>query len=207
MQFWNRLIQRLRREPSIPNRLGLPNEDGLPRLEADVGYQKLEARKVLSATFAFGAGELLLSDFDSGSDLSLSQDDVDIDGRTVDAYVFELSSGSWMGTLPSNGVEVSSVNGGTNNLLEVATSVLNGASNSSISIDGSTSSAFNIDLTQVSSAFTVGSLEISNVTSVDSNLDLSIDGRVTLDNLSIVDSNPNDSITTPAIGWCYRRES
>ena len=51
--------------------------------EADLGYRKLEERRVLSATFSFAADVLTLADFDSGQDLTIAQEDVSINGGTA----------------------------------------------------------------------------------------------------------------------------
>ncbi len=187
MRFLSKLVPRFIK-PAAP----------VPALEAQLDYQKLEPRRVLSATFAFSGGQLLLDGFDLGQDLTFAQQDETINGTTTNAYIFELASGSWTGSNLNPGIEIESVNGGINNQLQLAISLFGSAENSLISIDGATGTPLNIDVNQLGSSFTTGELDLANISSVDSSLQLRIDGDVTLDNIQVSDSNPNDAVTSPA---------
>ena len=187
MRLLNKLFSR-RSEPELK----------FDELETQLEYQKLESRRVLSATFAFGAGQLLLDGFDVGQDLAFAQQTETINGSATDAYVFDLSAGSWTGSTSNPGIEVESVNGGTDNQLQVATDLFGTAANSIININGATGSALNVDVDQLGSSFTTGVLNLSNITSVDSSLQLQIAGDVALDNIEVSDSNPNDAVTSAA---------
>ncbi len=187
MRFWKR---------NEPEPTGFQRTDF--ELAADLDYQKLEARRVLSASFLFGAGQLAIDNFDAGQDLTFSQQDATIDGTLTDAYLFELASGSWSGSSTNPGIELESVNGGTDNLLQVATSLFGSADNSLVNIDGVTGTPLNIDLNQIGPSITVGQLELANITSIDSSLQLNLNGDVVLENIEVIDSDPNDAITSPA---------
>ncbi len=149
------------------------------------------------ATFSFAAGHLLLDSFDLGQDVSFSQADAIINGSTTDAYLFELSSGSWTGSDLDPSIEVESVNGGQNNLLEIATDLFGGAANSSLSLDGHTGTPLNIDIEQLTPQFTVGDFALSHITSADQSFQINIDGDLSLAQIEIIDSNPGDATTFP----------
>ena len=163
-------------------------------VEADIGYQRLEQRQVLSASFVASAGGVILDSFDPNQDLLYGQADTNVNGIVQDAYLFILDSGSWTGDDSDPLVELESVNGGTNNRLEVATSLFGTASNALISIDGSTSGS-NIDFDQVSSTITFDTLTISNFTNFDRSFRLSTIGDVVAGNIQVLDSNPADGFT------------
>ena len=67
---------------------------------ADIGYQRLEQRRVLSASFGIGAGgALILDSFDPGQDLTVAQTDSFINGFIQDSFAFEVDSGSFTGSV------------------------------------------------------------------------------------------------------------
>jgi hypothetical protein len=164
---------------------------------ADIGYQRLEPRQVLSASFMLVGGELILDGFDPNQDVTLSQENAFINGASRDAYVFELANGSWTGT-SSPLVEVESSGTGTNNRLEVATSNFGGAALGRISLDGQTANGSSIQLFQNSSQVQIETLTVSNIQNVDQSLSLRTQGDVLASNLSIIDSNPSDLLTVAA---------
>ena len=164
----------------------------LPR--AEIGYQRLEQRRVLSATFIGSASGLILDSFDPGQDLTFAQQSAFINGVVQDSFTFEVDSGSISGSTANPLFELESVNGGTDNLLQVATSFFAGAANAQISIDGTDSLGGQVEFDQVGSPATVDSLSISNFTNVDRSFSLNAIGDVTASNISVVDSNPLDSI-------------
>ena len=167
-------------------------------LSANIGYTKLEPRRVLSASFVFGTGSLILDSFDAGQDLTFSQQSVEINGTIQDAYVFDVASGSLTGSLSNPLFELESVSGGTNNRLEVATSFFGGQSNANLTLDGATTTGTEIGFTQNSPLLNFNSLQISNFTNVDRSLELNAIGDITASNLTIADSNPSDAITPGA---------
>ena len=166
---------------------------------ADIGYQRLEQRRVLSASFGIGAGgALILDSFDPGQDLTVAQTDSFINGFIQDSFAFEVDSGSFTGSVTNPLFELESVNGGTDNLLQVATSFFNGPANAQIMLNGATSTGGQVEFDQVGSAITVESLDISNFTNVDRALSITAVGDITASNISVVDSNPLDTINPAA---------
>ena len=146
-------------------------------LDADLGYSKLEPRQVLSASFSLAGGLLTLDQFDAGEDLTFSQDNVDIGGLTVDAYIFEIANGTWSGTVGA-GIELE-----TPDRLEVDASLLTVGT----FVDGSNT----ISLTQQSS-FSIESFSLTNFTIADRAIKLDIDGNVALENIVVSDTDPGD---------------
>ena len=167
----------------------------LPR--AEIGYQRLEQRRVLSASFVGTAGVLILDSFDPGQDLTFSQSNSFVNGVLQDNFTFEVASGSLTGSLTNPLFELESVNGGTNNLLQVATSFFGGASNAQISIDGTTTAGGQIEFQQLGTV-TFDSIDISNFTNVDRDFSINAIGDITASNISVVDSNPLDLINPNA---------
>ena len=157
------------------------NEEAEPNSQwiAEIGYQKLEARKVLSATFFFDEGLLALSGFDAGQDLSFSQSN-SADG---DAFVFEIENGDFV----DSGSPEPQIDIGLGSL-SVPTSLIT----EGIRIDGNN----NIGLTQDflgTQEFSVASLEVTNFELVDESLELDISGSLSLQDISVSDSDPNVS--------------
>lgn len=185
------LHKRRNTELESADSLGESREDQ-PMHAARLGYKKLEQRQVLSASFVAGVGGIFLDSFDPGEDLFVGQAQTAVNGVSQDTYLFILDSGSWTGSSADPLVEVESVNGGTNNRLEVATSLFGGATNGLISIDGSTS-ANDIELDQVTASLTFDSLTISNITNVNRSLNLDTTGDLFASDIHVVDSNPNDA--------------
>ncbi len=151
-------------------------------LVARIGYQKLEQRQVLSATFSFGAGLLTLDGFDVGQDLTFSQDTVDIGASMgVDAFIFEIDGmAGWTDLGGDPGIELESPT-----RLEVTASLLTNG----IVIDGGN----NINVVQ-KGAFAVSEIGFSNLTFENQSLDLNIDGNVRLSGISITDTDSMDMI-------------
>ena len=159
---------------------------------ADLGYQKLEERKVLNATFTFDAAASLLTidDFDAGSDLSIDQNTASINGGAPeDAYIFTLASGTFDdgGGFAPGDFEVSG------DTLTVATDTFgaDGGLDANVVVDGAVGADF-IELTQadITDDIQFNSFEISNIQNLGNSLELNVVGDVTLDNLSVVDNDP-----------------
>ena len=159
---------------------------------ADLGYQKLEERKVLNATFTFDAAASLLTidDFDAGSDLSIDQNTASINGGAPeDAYIFTLASGTFDdgGGFAPGDFEVSG------DTLTVATETFgaDGGLDANVVVDGAVGADF-IELTQadITDDIQFNSFEISNIQNLGNSLELNVVGDVTLDNLSVVDNDP-----------------
>ncbi|MEM9941702.1 MAG: hypothetical protein AAF939_08940, partial [Planctomycetota bacterium] len=161
--------------------------------ELELGYQVLESRQVLSATFTFIGAEVFLDGFDANQDLTISQENVLIGGMVQDAYVFELENGSWSGPPPNSLVEIENAGGGLNNQLEIATAFFGNANQALIRLDGTDSSGGNIQLFQNSGPITADEISIENMTNVDQSLELNLNSDVEISNLSVIDSNPNDA--------------
>ena len=173
-----------------------PEASILPR--AAIGYQRLEQRRVLSASFIGSAGELILDSFDPGQNLTFAQTNSFINGIDQDSFTFQVDSGSFTGSLANPLFELESVSGGTNNLLQVATSFFGGATNAQISIDGATSTGGQVEFDQAGNSVTFDSLNISNFTNIDRGFSLNAIGDVTASSISVIDSNPLDSINPSA---------
>ena len=170
-----------------------PSTDGT----ADLGYRRLEQRQVLSASFIAGASGLFLDSFDLGQDLTFGQETTSVNGTLQESYLFVLETGSWSGSDADPLVELESVNGGVDNRLEVATAFFNGASNANIEIDGMASGG-NVEFNQSSSFLTFDSLRISNFTNMDRTFQIVSNGDVEVGNISVLDSNPADTIVPSA---------
>jgi len=168
------------------------------RLRANIGYQQLEQRKVLSASFIGSAGGLIVDSFAPGQDLVFSQTTSVINGTAQDSFALEVSSGSFLGSTINPLIELESVNGGTNNRLEVATNLFGGAANAQISLDGATSVGSEVEFDQAGGPINFASLDISNFTNQDRGFSLNTIGDVTASNISVVDSNPLDSLDPAA---------
>ena len=169
-------------------------EASISRPRAQIGYQRLEQRRVLSASFIGAAGGLVLDSFDPGQDLQFSQANAFVNGVVQDSYVFEVASGSFTGSTVNPLIELESVNGGTDNLLQVATALFGGPNNAQISIDGSATGGGEVSLQQTGAAITFESLDVSNLTNQDQSFSLNTIGDITASNISVVDSNPLDAI-------------
>ena len=76
---------------------------------ANIGYTRLEPRQVLSASFVFGAGSVLLDGFDAGQDFSFGQQNAIVNGASQDAYIFTVDSGSFTGNATDPLVELLSL--------------------------------------------------------------------------------------------------
>jgi len=174
--------------------LGVEVSDSTSRPRAQIGYQRLEQRRVLSASFIGAAGGLVLDSFDPGQDLHFSQTNALVNGVIQDSYVFEVASGSFIGSTVSPLIELESVNGGTDNQLQVATALFGGSTNAQISIDGSATGGGEISLQQSGAAITFDNLTISNLTNQDQSFSLNTIGDITASNISVVDSNPLDAV-------------
>lgn len=163
-------------------------------------YLRLESRQLLSATFlTVGTSELVLDDFDVGQNLSFSQSTTDVNLTPQDSYIFRLASGSWTGDASNPLIEIENFAGGTNNQLEVATSYFNNSpSNAQLTIDGSTGSGSMVEFDQASARLEFGSLQLSNFANDNRGFILSADGDVTLENVTVFDSDPNDAAAEPA---------
>ena len=164
------------------------------------GYLRLEQRTLLSATFmTFGNTDLVLNDFDAGQNLDFAQQDAVVNGTVQDSFVFTVESGSFSGSTASPFFELESVNGGINNQLEVATAFFQGAAdNAQLTIDGLSSTGARVEFTQVSPDLTFDTLDISNFANDNRDFSLMATGDVTLGNVTVFDSNPNDAVTTPS---------
>ena len=183
---------------SADQALGQDDED--QRSSFVPGYLRLEQRALLSATFlTLGTTELVIDDFDAGQDLSIAQQNAIVNGSSQDSYVFTVDSGSFTGSTLNPLIELESVNGGIDNQLEIATSFFQGgAANAQLTLDGLTSTGGSVEFTQTSSSLTFNSLELSNFANDNRDFDLVATGDVTLDNVTVFDSNPADGITAPA---------
>lgn len=164
------------------------------------GYLRLEQRTLLSATFAtFGTTAFVLNDFDVGQDLDFAQQDAIVNGISQDSYVFQVASGSFTGATTNPLIELESVNGGTNNQLEIATSFFQGgAANAQLTINGLATNGTNVEFTQSSSNLTFDTLALSNFANDNSDFDLNATGDVSLENVTVFDSDTTDALTAPA---------
>ncbi len=151
-------------------------------LLAQIGYHRLETRLVLSASWTLAGGLLTLDGFDVGQDLTFSQGVTEIGGMNVDAYIFDVDSGSWSGILQA-GIELE----GGGSTLEVSSSLVTVG----LTIDGGD----NIGITQ-GSAFAINNFDISNFSLTDQSFILDIDGHLQLENISVSDTDPNDALNT-----------
>ena len=164
------------------------------------GYLRLEQRTLLSATFAtFGTTAFVLNNFDVGQDLDFAQQDAIVNGISQDSYVFQVASGSFTGATTNPLIELESVNGGTNNQLEIATSFFQGgAANAQLTINGLATNGTNVEFTQSSSNLTFDTLALSNFANDNSDFDLNATGDVSLENVTVFDSDTTDALTAPA---------
>ncbi|MFK7768037.1 MAG: beta strand repeat-containing protein [Mariniblastus sp.] len=166
---------------------------------ADIGYIKLEPRQVLSASFVFGAGGLLLDGFDAGQDLSFGQQNAVVNGVSQDAYIFTVDSGSWTGSTANPLVELESINGGADNQLQVATAFFGNDFDASLAFNGLITGANNqVGISQLSPSFTFDTLEIENFTNVDQSIELNTTGDIFTGDLTVADSNPDDNVNPAA---------
>jgi len=141
----------------------------------------------------------VLSDFDVGQNLNFSQADTIVNGTSQDSFVFQVASGSFTGNTASPFIELESVNGGINNQLEVATAFFQGAaSNANLNFNGLSNAGTAVEFTQSSSNLTFDSLQLSNFANDNRDLDLMATGDVTLNNVTVFDSNPTDAVAAPA---------
>ena len=165
------------------------------------GYLRLEQRTLLSATFAtFGTTAFVLNNFDVGQDLDFAQQDAIVNGISQDSYVFQVASGSFTGATTNPLIELESVNGGTNNQLEIATSFFQGgAANAQLTINGLATNGTNVEFTQSSSNLTFDTLALSNFANDNSDFDLNATGDVSLENVTVFDSDTTDALTAPAV--------
>ena len=156
------------------------------RASSALGYQQLEDRQVLDASFAFDAVTNLFSidviDSGSNSDFEIRQDSVSINGGAAeDAYVFR-TFGTFInnGGIPASDFEI---DGRT---LKVGTDFFGGAANANVSIDGRVDSN-TVALTQadVTNDIVFDSLEISNFRNFARSLELNLVGDVTLSDVTI----------------------
>lgn len=163
-------------------------------------YTRLESRQLLSATFmTIGTAELVLDDFDDGQNLSFSQGTADVNQTAQDSYIFRLASGSWTGDASSPLIEIENFAGGINNQLEIATSYfMNSPANSQLTIDGSTNSGGMVEFDQTSANLQFGSLQLSNFANDNRGFTLAAGGNVTLENVTVFDSDPDDSFAPAA---------
>ena len=201
MRFWKSkpaLADQANAQAQVPAAPQIDRDS--PRSGFAPGYLRLEQRTLLSATFmTFGTTELVLNDFDAGQNLDFAQQDAVVNGTVQDSYVFTVASGSFSGSTADPSFELESVNGGFNNQLEVATAFFDGAAaNSQLTIDGLSSTGARVEFTQSSPDLTFDSLVLSNVANDNRDLGLTATGDVTLNNVTVFDSNPADGLTTPA---------
>ena len=164
------------------------------------GYLRLEQRTLLSATFTtVGTTGLVLNDFDAGQDLDFSQANTVVNGISQDSFVFQVASGSFTGNTANPLIELESVNGGINNQLEVATTFFQGsAANADLNFNGLSTAGTAVEFTQSSSNLTFDSLQLSNFANDNRDLDLMATGDVTLNNVTVFDSDPTDAVAAPA---------
>ena len=166
-----------------------------------LSYQSLEERRVLTASFAFDTVTNLLTidSFDDvNSDLTIDQSSASINGgANEDAYIFTLGAGTFVngGGIATSDFQISG------DTLTVATDIFgaNGGLDANVSIDGAVGADF-VELTPVVD-IDFNSLQVSNFQNEGNGIVIGVDGDVTLDNLSVVDSStefgvPNISITT-----------
>lgn len=157
-----------------------------------LGYQKLEDRQVLDASFAFDAATNLFSIdiFETQqSDFLIDQASVSINGgANQDAYVFRLASGTFIngGGIPAANFEI---DGRT---LSVGTDFFGGAANANVAIEG-VLGVNSVALTQadVADQIVFNSLEISDFRNFGRSLELNLIGDVTLSDVTI--GLPNQS--------------
>jgi len=164
------------------------------------GYLRLEQRTLLSATFTtVGTTELVLNDFDAGQDLNFSQANTVVNGISQDSFIFQVASGSFTGDTANPLIELESVNGGVNNQLEIATAFFQGAAaNADLNFDGLSTAGTAVEFTQSSNNLTFDSLQLNNFANDNRDLDLMATGDVTLNNVTVFDSDPTDAVITPA---------
>ena len=164
------------------------------------GYLRLEQRTLLSATFTtVGTTGLVLNNFDAGQDLDFSQTNTVVNGISQDSFVFQVASGSFTGNTANPLIELESVNGGINNQLEVATTFFQGsAANADLNFNGLATAGTAVEFTQSSSNLTFDSLQLSNFANDNRDLDLIATGDVTLNNVTVFDSDPTDAVAAPA---------
>ena len=160
---------------------------------ADLSYQKLEERKVLSASFGFVGGLLTIDGFDDvNSDLTIEQGEVDLDGAgpgtPEDAYIFTLGAGTFTEAGGDAGIPTADFDL-QGNILSIGTEFFGGGLNANVLIDGAVGADF-VDLFQANIADQIefGSLEVINFQNVESSLELNVTGDVTVSNLSVVDN-------------------
>ena len=200
MRFWKMKPQAVNQAGDQVADLAREFSDRQRRSSFMPGYLRLEQRTLLSATFmTFGTTELVLDDFDAGQNLDFGQQDAVVNGVLQDSYVFTVDSGSFNGNDLDPSIELESVNGGINNQLEVATAFFQGsAANAQLTINGLTSSGSSVEFTQTSSDLIFETLEISNFANDNRDFNLNATGDVTLNNVTVFDSNATDGLTTPA---------
>ena len=200
MRFWKTKPKLAQQSVAQAEDLATSRSASDPRLNFMPGYLRLEQRTLLSATFmTFGTTELVLSDFDAGQNLDFAQQAAVVNGTVQDSYIFTVDSGSLSGDTSSPFFELESVNGGINNQLEVATSFFQGAAaNAQLTIDGLTSTGAVVEFTQTSPDLTFDSLEINNFANDNRDFNLVATGDVTLNNVTVFDGNPADSVTAPS---------
>ena len=157
------------------------------RASSTLGYQQLEDRQVLDASFAFNAATNLFSidviNRGESSDFLINQTNVSINGgASEDAYVFRLGSGTFIdgGGIPAANFQI---DGRT---LSVGTDFFGGAANANVAIDGFVG-ANTVALTQanVANDLVFNSLEISNFRNFGRSLELNLVGDVTLSDVTI----------------------
>ena len=173
-----RILRRICKLVQNSDRLVCDEEAGFgAEWDAEIGYEKLEPRKVLSATFLFDGGLLVLGDFDSGQDLSFSQ----VDSGGDSAFVFEIDNGEFI----ESGIPNSEIENEFGTLTVPVSLISEG-----ISIDGNNS----IGIVQASGTqdFSAPSLELANFQLVDQSLNVNSLGAVTLRDVSVDDTDPND---------------
>ena len=200
LQFWKTKSKTAHQADGQAEDLTPLRSDPNPRSKFMPGYLRLEQRTLLSATFmTFGANELVLNDFDAGQNLDFAQQGAIVNGTVQDSYVFTVDSGSFSGSTANPFFELESVNGGINNQLEVATAFFQGsAANAQLTIDGLSSTGAVVEFTQTSPNLAFDTLEISNFANDNRDFSLRATGDLTLNNVTVFDSNPSDGVTTPS---------
>lgn len=157
------------------------------RASSTLGYQQLEERQVLDASFAFNAATNLFSidviNRGESSDISIDQTNVSINGgASEDAYVFRLRSGTFIdgGGIPAANFQI---DGRT---LSIGTDFFGGAANANVAIEGFVG-ANSVALTQanVANDLVFNSLEVSNFRNFGRSLELNLVGDVTLSDVTI----------------------
>ena len=162
---------------------------GQRRTSSALGYDELEDRQVLSASFAFDAATSLFSidGFDDiSSSLTIDQASTSINGgANQDAYIFTLRSGTFTngGGIPAANFEIAG------NRLSVGTGFFGGAANANVAIDGAVGSN-SVALVQanVANDIVFDSLEVSNFRNFARSIELNLVGDVTLSDLTIGDT-------------------